>query len=234
MGSLEEEGLSIIHQLKAGTPVEISYLNAMHERVTYKVGYVGCVSYDFMLFDLTKSKGSIHEIKMLRPGLALELKSIVSDATLTSINFHSELLMLTNVQVPMLMVKFPKDINQKRLRSEPRLKIELMVKLKLEASQTEHLAMVTDMSKSGVHCEYHPSEKELSGANKDTLKMLLNEPVTVEFPPDDENPEAVLIRGKIKNIRGRDKLSVGIQFEQDDLSHVQMLYVMLVMREYGF
>ncbi|WP_394222857.1 PilZ domain-containing protein [Alteromonas gracilis] len=225
--------MSIIYELKVGTPVEISYLNAMHERVSLKVGYIGSVSSEFMLFDLTRNKKSLHEIKMLRPGLALELKSIVSDATLTSINFQSELLMLTTVQVPVLVVTFPKDINQKRLRCEPRLKIELMVKLTLESSQSEHLAMVTDMSKSGVHCEYHPTDQELAEADSDSLNALIDETVKIEFPPDEENPEAIVIRGKVKNIRGRDKLSVGIQFDSKDIGQIQMLYVLLVMREHG-
>ena len=228
--------MSIIYELKAGTPVEISYLNALHERVSFKVGYIGCVSSEFMLFDLTRNKKSLHELKMLRPGLTLELKSIVSDATLTSINFQSELLMLTTVQVPILVVSFPKDINQKRLRREPRLKVELMVKLEMESFQTGHLAMVTDLSKSGVHCEYHPTEQEIADADKDALNSLIHEPVKIEFPPDEENPEAIVIRGNIKNIRGRDKLSVGIQFDTDDIENtgqIQMLYVLLVMREHG-
>lgn len=225
--------MSLIHEIKPGTVVEAVYKNAIHQSVSFKLDYIGCITNESLLFNLTSNRKSLHEIKMLRPGLVINLRVITGTDVLTMLVFKSELLMVTTVNVPVMVVSYPKEIAQKRLRSEPRLKIELMVNLIVGSTKAEHLALATDISKSGIHCEYHPTEAELADADSDTLFKFIDEEVNIEFPPDEEHLEPTVLRGKIKNIRGREKLSVGILFNQDDQAAIKSFYALLLMKEHG-
>ncbi len=225
--------MSLIHDIRPGTSVKIIYRNAIHNNVNFNVEYVGCVASELLLFNLTSNRKSLHELKMLRPGLIMNISVIVGDDTLTMLKFSSDLIMVTTVQVPLLVVSYPKEIIQRRLRSEPRIKTELMANFIVCSTKSEHLALVTDISKSGIQCEYHPTEEELAEAQPQTLSRLIDEDVKIEFPPDEEHLEVTTIRGKIKNIRGREKLAVGIQFNQDDLALIKSFYALLLMKEHG-
>lgn len=225
--------MSVISELTPGTGVQVSYKNRAHEVRNLPLIYVGMIENEFLLLRWPNNANPRDNLNDLSAGVQLNLASAVKRDNLMAINFSSSSLGCKVLKEPLLLVDYPVNVKTQILRHDPRLRVELMANIRLAKTSKEHLALISDLSLSGLKCEYMPSEEEITEYTERGVSHLIDEKVEVTFVTEDELGDELMIDGEIKNISAREKVTVGLQFAEKDSSLIKSIYAIVLMRSHG-
>lgn len=220
--------MSLIKELKPGTVVNVSYLNQVHERTSTNMIYVGLIENEYLI--LRYQNKNAPDLHGLKAGTHVSVRSVVAKESLTAINFESSSLGTSKLREPLLLVAYPKNVKGQHLRKAPRMPVELMANIKAKDKE-EHLALISDFSLSGTKCEYIPEEATSDENSK--AELAVDDQIAIEFIANDDLDLDFTIRGTIKNIVKREKITLGVQFLEEDTEAVKSAFAIMIMRVYG-
>lgn len=221
--------MNLIKELKPGTTVNINYKNALHQKVNTPMTYVGLIVNDYLILKFQSANSAMSDSHDLKAGVQVSVRSVVTQEYLTAINFVTESLGVSKLREPLLLLKYPTNVKGQNLRTTPRISVELMANITYIESKITYLALITDFSMTGLKCEYLPDEE----GNNPAPETLKNIDVQVEFIANDDLDMDFVIRGNVKNIRQKEKVHLGMAFNEEDLAEVRSAFAILLMREYG-
>lgn len=221
--------MNLIKELKPGTAVSISYKNHAHKDVNTSMTYVGLIVNEYLIFKFQSPQGAVAAIPDLRSGVRLLVRTVVTQEFLTAINFSITSLGISKLREPLLLVEYPKTVQGQHLRAAPRISVELMATVKFPELSGDFLALITDFSMTGLKCECALNE---DGNNPDK-QQLDGQTVQVEFIANDDLDIDLKLTGTVKNARVKEKMYLGVAFNEADLAEVKNAFTILLMREYG-
>lgn len=221
--------MSLIKELKPGTVINVAYLNQIHQKTSVNMIYVGLIENEYLILRFAHNNKA-PDLHGLKAGTHLSIRSVVAKESLTAINFESSSLGTSKLREPLLLVDYPKSVQGQHLRKAPRMPVELMANVSV-ANKTTHLALISDFSLSGTKCEYI-SEEPKEGED-DTKSFAVDDQVSVEFIANDDLDLDFTIRDTIKNVVTKEKVTLGIEFLEEDAAAVKSAFAIMIMRVYG-
>lgn len=221
--------MNLIKELKPGTAVNIGYKNHAHKNVNTSMTYVGLIVNEYLIFRFQSHQGATAAIPDLRSGVPVLVRTVVTQEFLTAINFSVTSLGISKLREPLLLVEYPKAVNGQHLRSSPRISVELMATVTFTNLDMDFLALITDFSMTGLKCECALNED----GNNPEKSEIDEQKVQVEFIANDDLDIDLKLTGTVKNARVKEKMYLGVAFDEDDLAEVKNAFTILLMREYG-
>lgn len=225
--------MSVIKQLTPGTAVQLTYLNRSHKPVSIGLIYVGLIEGEYLLLRWRPRDNPQLVINDLECGVQLSVKTLVKQDLLLALTFSTSSLGVTTLREPLLLLQYPTNVNAHPLRHDKRLPVELMANIELVESEVIYLALVSDMSVSGLCCEYIPDEKEIQETTYRNVKRLVGQKVNIKFVTDDDLDLDLTLHGEIKNIKINEKVNAGIQFLTEDAEVIKSIFAIVLMRSHG-
>lgn len=221
--------LNLIRELKPGTTVNLSYKDKLHIAINMSMTYVGLVANDYLIFKFQNANSALHDMYDLGPGVPITVRTVVTQEYLMALNFTTTSLGISKLREPMLLVQYPTNVKGQQLRTTPRIAVELMANVKFQDGKFEYLALITDFSMTGLKCEYLLNEE----GNNLSVEQLKSQAVTIDFVANDDLDINFSITGEVKNIKQKEKVHLGIMFDEAALADVKAAFAILLMREYG-
>lgn len=222
--------MNLIKELQPGTIVNISLYDKVHNRLKFKMIYVGLIENEYLILRFQNITSAANDSHDLKPGVQLSIQTVVAQEYLTALNFQVSSLGISKLREPLLLVEYPKMVKGQRLRTTPRISIELMANISYPKLDRQYLALITDFSMTGLKCEYLLSEEVLENP---TAAELAGQEIKVEFVANDDLDMDFTICGNVKNARQKEKVHLGVEFAEDDAGIVKSAFAILLMREYG-
>ncbi|WP_111976474.1 hypothetical protein [Algibacillus agarilyticus] len=215
-------------ELKPTTAVDLFFMNAAHKKVRARAEYIGCISKQFLMFRMPKTRES-RDLMLLKPGVSLTVRAVINSERMDYVIFNTAVQALTTYKETILVLDFPEDVKTQKLRTQPRLRIELMAELEIINHKIKLLALITDISLSGCKCECLPVDgSALSELKLDTLD-LLDKPISLITQFDPLSESNTQLTANIKNMTIKEKLHMGLKFDtatQDTFSPIYMKMLM--------
>lgn len=191
--------------------------------------HVGVIVNEYLILKFQSPNAAAETITDLRSGTSVLARSVVSHETLTAVTFPTTVLSISKLREPVILIGYPRKIETQQLRTSPRIAIELMATIRYPQNGVEHLVLVTDFSMTGLKCEYSLNEDE-EEPKPEQLEELA---VEIEFSDSDDLDISMVLVGKIKNTRIKDKVCIGVAFDENKLNDVKSAFTILLMRQYG-
>lgn len=225
--------MALINEIKTTTAADLLFLNAVHEKSHVRAEYVGCVTNEYLLFRFPKVAKNPRDLHALKAGQQLTVRVIINQESLDYLIFTASIQSITNLKVPLIVLNYPKDVQVKQLRSEPRLPVELMANIEDLGSNQKLLALITDISLSGFKCECLPLDETEEDIMDELKESIAGSNVSLLLPSDIEHNQTVDISGLVKNVSLKEKLHLGIQFNDECRKNVVDVYTKLLMEANG-
>lgn len=225
--------MSIISELTPGTGVQVQYKNRAHQDCRIAMVYVGMIEKEYLLLRWPSQANPQDNINDLYAGAQLTCKGVVKKDSLLAVNFSASSLGIKVLKEPLLLLSYPVNVKSQTLRHKPRLAVELMANIRLVSESSDHLALISDFSLSGLRCEYIPTDEEVTEYQTKGVSHLVGQEVEITFVTEDELGDELTIHGEIKNIQAREKITVGLQFLTEDLSVIKSIFAIVLMRSHG-
>ena len=221
--------MNLIKELTPGTAVSVSYKNHAHKNVNTSMTYVGLIINEYLILKFQSSQSAVSAAPDLQSGVPVLVRAVLTQEILTAITFSVTSLGISKLREPLLLVEYPKTVTGQHLRSAPRIPVELMATIQFTDLDTKFLALITDFSMTGLKCECALNED----GNNPEQNEVQEQKVQVEFSANDDLDIELNITGTIKNARIKEKMYLGIAFNDEDLAEVKSAFTILIMREYG-
>ena len=221
--------MNLIKELTPGTAVSVSYKNHAHKNVNTSMTYVGLIINEYLIFKFQSPQSAVSAAPDLKSGVPVLVRAVLTQEILTAITFSVTSLGISKLREPLLLVEYPKTVTGQHLRSAPRIPVELMATIQFTDLDTNFLALITDFSMTGLKCECALNED----GNNPEQSEVQEQKVQVEFIANDDLDIELNITGTIKNARIKEKMYLGIAFNDEDLAEVKSAFTILIMREYG-
>ncbi|AWB68022.1 hypothetical protein C2869_17020 [Saccharobesus litoralis] len=220
-----------VTDLKPSTAVELFFFNAVHKKARARAEYIGCIENQYMMFRWPKSKDS-RDASSLRSGVKVMARALVDDFHMDYIVFSAAVQAKITYKEPILVLDYPQEVQTQKLRTQPRIKVELMAEVKVPQMNLDLIALLTDFSLSGCKCECLPSD----GSNHDFAELeenLLEKELTINAQFDPVSQTETTLKAVVKNVNAKEKLHLGLKFEKNANQNLQSIFTKLLLDMQG-
>jgi hypothetical protein len=137
------------------------------------------------------------------------------------ITFSTTILTAITTNERLLFVSYPEKVESKILRTEPRLSVELMAEISFDDTQTKPIfCLVKDVSPSGICCEFQIT----TDYDESTIGELLNKKCILNVDMSVYGLDTYTFNSVIKNISLKEKIQLGLLFDDKSQEQVSMLF----------
>jgi hypothetical protein len=210
-----------IKAISTASNITVMYETITKERKVIQCEYVGCSQNDFIVIRYPTSMAPRCNTDPFSAGHVIRMSAIVNLNSKEIVTFTSTILTTISTNDRLLFVSYPEKVESKILRTEPRLSVELMAEVSFFDKPIKPiLCLIKDVSLSGIGCEFQ-MRNEHDDLN---IEQLLNEKCVLDVDMSVYGLKNYKFNATIKNINIKEKIQLGLLFEQESQEQVTMLF----------
>ena len=213
--------MSKIKAISTASNITVMFENNIKERKVVQCEFVGCSQSDFIVIRYPASMIPRCKTDPFSPGHVIKTTAIVNLNSKEIITFSSTILTAITTNERLLFVSYPDVIESKILRIEPRLNVELMAEIGFDDINLEPiLCLIKDVSPSGICCEF-----QMKSEHDDSyIEQLLNRKCILDVDMSVYGLSTYRFNAIIKNISKKEKIQLGLLFDDKSEEQVIMLF----------
>lgn len=210
-----------IKAISTTSNISVMYETIAKEHKVVQCEYVGCSQHDFIIIRYPISMAPRCNTDPFSAGHVLKMSAVINLNSKEIITFSSTILTTITTNERLLIVSYPEKIESKKLRVEPRLSVELMAEIGFDDIETKPiLCLIKDVSPSGVCCEFQIK----SEYDELYIEQLLNKKCILDVDMSVYGRNTYTFNAVIKNISRKDKIQLGMLFDDESEEQVRMLF----------